>query len=252
MAMNALKINFKIIAALTFALLHCVGFAMNDSVRWSYGDEANWGELSSAYAECKLGKSQSPINIPTNLVKKAGLPPIKVAYESATGEILNNGHTIQVDLNNAGTAILPNGRYKLVQLHFHTPSEEQIDGQSYPLVAHLVHKNEIGQLAVIALLFKDGKENKYLTPIFLAMPNKEGRVALNARFNAATILPASLEYYSFAGSLATPPCSEDVSWQVLKNPVDISSAQLAAFRAIYPMNARPIQPLNGRVIHASE
>jgi len=154
-------------------------------------------------------------------------------------------------LADAGSATVPSGQYRLLQFHFHTPSEEMINGKSFPLVAHLVHKNSDGKLAVIAVLFKEGKENSALAPIFAAMPAKEGKVSLASGFDVSSILPSSLGYYSFTGSLTTPPCSEGVAWQVLSASAEISKAQIEAFHAIYKMNARPVQPLNGRVIQGS-
>jgi carbonic anhydrase len=156
-----------------------------------------------------------------------------------------------VNLPAAGSATLDGVEYKLLQFHFHTPSEEKIDGKSYPLVAHLVHKNAEGQLAVVAVLFKAGKENAALKPVFDHLPAKEGETRkLDVAVDAADLLPANRAYYAFTGSLTTPPCSEEVRWQVLKTPVELSSSQLAAFRKLYRMNARPVQPLNGRKVLA--
>ncbi len=239
---------------LVLALLSCAAsfsFANDAAPHWTYGEIKEWAELAPAYAECKIGKAQSPIDIQTKAVQKANLSPIKTAYKAAAAEVVNNGHTIQVNLTDAGTATVPSGQYQLLQFHFHTPSEEKINGKNFPLVAHLVHKNAEGKLAVIAVLFKEGKENPALTSIFATMTPKEGKAALPAQFDATTLFPSTLGYYAFTGSLTTPPCSEGVAWQVLNTPVEISKAQLAAFHKIYKMNARPVQPLNGRVVQES-
>ena len=165
--------------------------------------------------------------------------------------MVNNGHTIQVNLPAAGAVTLDGVEYKLLQFHFHTPSEEKIDGKAYPLVAHLVHKNAQGQLAVVAVLFRVGKENTALKPVFEHLPTKESETfKLGLDINSADLLPANRAYYAFMGSLTTPPCSEEVRWQVLKTPVELSASQLAAFRRLYQMNARPVQPLNGRKVLA--
>ena len=145
-------------------------------------------------------------------------------------------------------ASLSNGNYKLLQFHFHTPSEEKIDGKSFPMVAHLVHKNEAGNLAVIGVLFKAGKENAALKEIFAKLPAAEGKEPLADKFDATALLPSSLAYFSFNGSLTTPPCSEGVSWHVLKTPVEMSPKQISAFKKIFKMNARPVQPLNDRKV----
>ena len=148
-----------------------------------------------------------------------------------------------------GTVDLASGTYKLVQYHFHVPSEEKIGGKAYAMVAHLVHRDDAGRLAVVAVLFKEGKANPALAKVLAVMPAKEGgKAALESGANAADLLPASHTYYAYVGSLTTPPCSEGVRWQVLKRPVEMSREQLAAIRKLYPMNARPVQALNGRKI----
>ena len=215
---------------------------------WDYKDAKKWGDLAKDFSTCKIGKEQSPIDISTKQVEKAALPAIKAAYKDAAGEIVNNGHTIQVNLNDAGSATVPSGEYQLLQFHFHGPSEEKIDGKNFPLVAHLVHRNAAGNLAVIGVLFKVGKENAALKDVFASMPAKEGKAELKGKLNASAMLPANMGYYAFKGSLTTPPCSEGVAWQVLKTPVELSAAQLKAFTSIYKMNARPVQPLNGRKV----
>lgn len=218
------------------------------STHWNYKEPDKWGELSPSFAGCRMGREQSPIDIPTSQVEKAALPALQVGYRPARGEIVNNGHTIQVDLANAGSVTVPSGEYALVQFHFHGPSEERIDGKSYPLVAHLVHRNATGSLAVIAVLFKVGRQNVALAPVFQGMPRKPGKARLRQKLDVARMLPKEMGYYAFKGSLTTPPCSEGVAWHVLKQPVEISARQLKAFTSIYPRNARPIQPLNGRKV----
>jgi len=239
--------------ALTFAVVSSAALA--EGKHWSYeGKEApaKWGDLDKEFAVCKLGKEQSPIDIKTKDAKKAALAPIKTAYKSSGGDLVNNGHTIQVNLADGGAAPVPAGEYKLLQFHFHTPSEEKIDGKNFPLVAHLVHKSDAGKLAVIGVLFKTGKENAALKDIFAKLPAKEGKAPLAANFDTASLLPKSLAYYSFNGSLTTPPCSEGVAWHVLKEPVEISAAQVAQFTKIFKMNARPVQPLGSRTVQVSE
>jgi carbonic anhydrase len=218
---------------------------------WGYtGPEGakHWSELQSEFATCKLGREQSPIDI-RGAVKSASLPPLGLEYSAGAAEVLNNGHTIQVNLAAGGQVKLATGPYKLLQFHFHTPSEERINGKAFPLVAHLVHRNDAGQLAVVAVLFKQGKPNPVLGKIFDVMPAKASdKVELAGGLDPAQLLPEKKSYYAFAGSLTTPPCSESVRWQVLQEPVAISKAQLAQFKKLYPMNARPTQPLNGRAI----
>jgi len=246
------------VAILCGTLAVASAFAADDkkgeAPHWGYEGHAapaKWGDLQPDFATCKLGAEQSPIDI--RGAAKADLPALGLAYTPGAAEVVNNGHTIQVNLSAGGTATLPTGAYQLLQFHFHTPSEEKIAGKSYPLVAHLVHRNAEGKLAVVAVLFKEGKENAALAPVFAAMPSKaEDKASLKDGFNASALLPAKLGYYAFVGSLTTPPCSEGVRWQVLKDPVEISKAQLASFRKLYAMNARPVQPLGKRVVQESK
>jgi carbonic anhydrase len=220
---------------------------------WSYeghGGAAHWAELDPAFKTCATGREQSPVNIETRLVAPAGdAKPLRLGYAASAGTVVNNGHTIQVDLANGGALTLDDGAYRLLQFHFHTPSEEQIDGQSYPLVAHLVHRSEQGQLAVVGVLFKVGQENAALKPVFAQLPAQaDTKRPLDAPIDPAALLPADRAHYTLAGSLTTPPCSEGVRWHVLKTPVELSAAQLSAFKTLYAMNARPVQPLNGRTV----
>jgi carbonic anhydrase len=222
---------------------------------WNYDDghagPAHWSELEEGNTSCNLGKVQSPIDIQG--AKTAKLDPIGFNYAPGAAEAVNNGHTVQVNLARGGSIKQADGDYQLMQLHFHTPSEEKIDGKSFPLSAHLVHKNAQGKLAVVTILFERGEANTALKPVFDAMPAKAGEsLTLAADLDPAAILPPRRGYYAYTGSLTTPPCSEGVSWSVLKQAVTLSEAQLSAFQKLYPMNARPVQGLNGRIVMMSD
>jgi len=239
--------------AAALAAIGSVHAADKGAAHWDYKGKAgtaHWGELAQDFSACKLGKAQSPIDIRH---EKAGAPaPIGFGYTASTGDIVNTGHTVQVNLAQGGAAHLASGDYKLVQVHFHTPSEEKIHGKRYPLVAHLVHRNDAGELAVVAVLFRQGKENATLKPVFTGLPAHAGdQHPVDGTFDAGALLPTQHAYYAYMGSLTTPPCSEGVHWQVMTQPVEISKAQLSAFRKLYPMNARPVQPLNGRVVEVT-
>ncbi len=220
---------------------------------WAYKgalDPLHWGDIEADFAGCKLGHNQSPIDI--RKAVKTKLPALAFGYTLGPAEVVNTGHSIQVNLAQGGTLKLDTGNYQLLQFHFHTPSEEKIKGKAYPLVAHLVHRDDTGHLSVAAVLFKLGQENPVLAKIFALMPEHEGAKAeLPGGLNAADLLPAHQGYYTFMGSLTTPPCSEGVRWEVLKEPVQMSAAQLAQFQKLYPMNARPVQPLHGRKVQQS-
>jgi carbonic anhydrase len=239
---------------IAFAFGHAA-VAQAESAHWTYsghGGPAEWGALGPEFATCKLGKHQSPIDI--HDAQPADLPPIKFDYKASPLKVIDNGHTIQVNYAPGSSIDVGGARYELVQFHFHKPSEEKIDGKSHAMVAHLVHKRADGKLAVVAVLLDAGGANALIDSIWKNLPKeKETEVLVrNVTVDATALLPESRGYYTFQGSLTTPPCSEDVTWLVLKTPVKIAGGEIAAFGKIYPMNARPTQPVGGRAIQASK
>jgi carbonic anhydrase len=220
------------------------------AVHWTYSGEEgpnHWGELSPDYAACD-GKNQSPINL-TGFIE-ADLKPIDFTYHAGGKEIVNNGHTVQINYK-AGSRIVVDGTpFELKQFHFHAPSENEIDGQSYPMEAHLVHASKEGHLAVIGVMFVEGAENKTLAQAWSHVPEKaDSHHALLVPVAAAGLLPAKREYYRFNGSLTTPPCSEGVRWLVMKEPITASKKQIEAFaHLMHHPNNRPIQPTYARPV----
>ncbi len=217
---------------------------------WSYqGDNGpgKWASLDSKYALCASGKSQSPIDI--QQAQRQDLPDIAFHYQPSLLKIVNNGHTIELDYpDGSNTITLDGSSYRLVQFHFHTPSEHQIDGQATAMELHLVHKDAKGRLAVIGVLVKEGEENRTLVEAWAKLPHSEGEQPLDSSLDASQLLPRNRSSFRYAGSLTTPPCSEGVRWTVLEQPIEMSAAQIAAFRTIYPSNNRPLQPLNTRAV----
>jgi carbonic anhydrase len=198
---------------------------------------------------CAIGMNQSPINITASV--DADLPAIGFDYGTSPAEILNNGHTVQVNVENGSSITVDGHKYALKQYHFHTPSENHIAGKDFPLEAHFVHADDEGNLAVVGVMFEEGAENAELAQLWAKMPMKEGeRNILDGEAKELTkLLPADHEYYRFNGSLTTPPCSEGVKWMVMKEPLSISKAQVEKFsHAVHGANNRPVQPLNARVI----
>jgi carbonic anhydrase len=241
--------------ARVFVLAACAAAApaFASETHWGYkghGGPAEWSKLSPEYATCGVGKHQSPIDI--RGAKKADLPAIQFAYAPGRPTVVNNGHTVQVTVPPGSSITVGDHRYDLLQFHFHTPSEEAISGQRTPLVAHLVHKDAEGKLAVVAVLFEVGAESAALEPVFAKLPASGAQVVLDeVTLDPAALLPEQRGYYEFEGSLTTPPCTEGVRWLVLQRHAALSKGQLAAFQKLYPANARPLQPLNGRTIEAS-
>ncbi|HXH67172.1 MAG TPA: carbonic anhydrase family protein [Candidatus Limnocylindrales bacterium] len=251
------KISFVrfVLSAAVLSVFATVVNAQQSKTHWSYSGENNpakWGNLDTAYATCSVGNRQSPINI--TKPKTANLPALQFHYSAVPLNIIDNGHTIQVNYPAGSTLSVGDKTYTLKQFHFHHPSEEKVNGKGYDLVAHLVHVDDDGHLAVVAVLLESGASNPHLTSIWKNLPEEKEKSIENpsVSVNATDLLPSDHAYYTFLGSLTTPPCSEGVTWYVLKTPVQLSSEQVAAFAKVYPMNARPIQPLNGRELLASK
>lgn len=240
-------------AVLSAGLLSCT-LPATAAPPWAYtGDKgaAHWGAIDPSFAECASGHQQSPINIVKPV--KAALPRLDFRYGNAAPTIWNNGHTVQVNLPAGNTLEVGGQTYELLQFHFHTPSEEHIDGKSEPMVAHFVHKNAAGKLGVVAVLIRAGRSNAAWEPVFQHLPRVGETITVDdLSLDLAALLPKSLGYYDFAGSLTTPPCSEGVHWMVLKEAVTLSSRQIAAFRQLVGKNARPVQALNARLVQESE
>ena len=217
-------------------------------VHWGYeGDNGpeHWG---ASFPICAKGKKQSPLNIVGPFEKSKDT--IAVAYKEGPLKILNNGHTIQVNVEPGSKLTVNKNEFELLQFHFHRPSEEQIDGKNSAMVAHFVHKSAAGKLAVIGVLLNEGKDNAAIKTLWANLPPKEGEehVPAKVKFNPSALMPASMSYYAYEGSLTTPPCTEGVNFYILKTGVDVSKAQVAKFP--FKMNARPVQNLNGRKISA--
>ena len=220
---------------------------------WAYEGDTGpqaWGKLKPDFNVCAIGKRQSPIHIEDGATLQGPAEAIQFSYAPSGASVVNNGHTIQVDVQGENNIIVRGSSYKLLQFHFHTPSEEQINFKRYPMVAHLVHRNAEGQLAVVAVLLEQGTAHAAIDKVWTYMPLDTGdRVRMpQESLNLAELLPKDQRYYQFMGSLTTPPCSEGVLWLVMKTPVQISKAQLRLFQQLYPNNARPVQPLNGRPV----
>lgn len=225
------------------------------AVHWGYQGAqgpAHWGELEAGYGDCKLGKHQSPVDI--RHAKPAALRPIEFSYQVSPLRIIDTGHSVQVNIPPGSFITVGGHRYDLVQLHFHRPSETRVNGKTFALEAHLVHHDADGKLAVVAVLLTGGKSNAFLAELWKHLPAEKGQELApeSVTVDPAGLLPPSRAYYTFTGSLTTPPCSEEVTWFVLTTPVTLLNSEVAAFAAKYPHNARPVQPLNGRVVEASK
>ncbi|MCH8621881.1 carbonic anhydrase family protein [Undibacterium sp. TS12] len=227
--------------------------AVHGQVHWSYqgeGGPLNWGKLNPANAKCDIGERQSPIDIRDGI--KVDLDPIAFDYKPSRFSVVDNGHTIQVNMGAGNYINVLGHNYELAQFHFHKPSEERVNGKSFEMVAHLVHKDADGKLAVVAVLIERGKAHSLVQHVWNNLPlEKNEPVQALTTMDMNDILPVKRDYYTYMGSLTTPPCSEGVLWLVMKEPIEISPDQLTIFSRLYPMNARPIQKNSGRLIKES-
>lgn len=222
----------------------------DDHAQWGYSGEGapeNWAKLTGDNFAC-TGKNQSPINLSGFI--ESELAPLVFNYNADGTDIINNGHTVQVNFQEGSAVKIDGAQFNLLQFHFHAPSENHINGHSYPLEAHLVHADKDGNLAVVAVMFKEGAENKGLAAAWKKLPMNEGdKNQFDKHIVASDILPVSKGYYRFNGSLTTPPCSEGVRWFVMKNAVTASKEQIEAFKnTMHGPNNRPLYPVNARII----
>ena len=219
-------------------------------VLWGYeGDRGpdRWGSLDEAFAACADGTEQSPVDLVDGAA--GDYPTLKFDYGPRTGMVVNNGHTIQVNVDRGSGIVLDNTRYELLQFHFHHGSEHTVGGVQLPMEMHLVHRSDGGMLAVVGVLLAEGAANATLAPIWERFPRRaRWAVALPEEIEVAGLLPAARSVWRYRGSLTTPPCTEGVSWIVMTEPGMLSAAQIATFGAIHPRNFRPVQSLNRRTL----
>lgn len=246
----------KLISVISATLLLTASLMADvHTTHWGYtGHEGpeNWGDLDGNYTMCKAGASQSPVNISESVaLHTKDLKPITFNYTTDASEIINNGHTVQVNVKPGSSITVDGIEFELKQFHFHTPSENQIEGKNFPLEAHFVHASKDGKLAVVAVMFEDGAENPIIKKLWSKMPHKsEGKNSCGLPTKLINdILPKEKDYYRFSGSLTTPPCSEGVRWMVMKHYDTISAEQTKEFLELFHhTNNRPVQPLNAREI----
>jgi carbonic anhydrase len=223
-------------------------------VAWGYEGSAGpaaWGRLHPEFAQCANGKRQSPIDIRDGI--KVHLDPVQFSYKPSSFRVLDTGHTVQVNVSAGNVIEVMGRRYELHQFHFHRPSEERIDGKPFDMVIHFVHKDPEGRLAVVAVLLESGSAQPLIQTVWNNLPLEKGdEVVAKSQIDLASLLPAERGYHIYMGSLTTPPCTEGVLWMVMKTPVTLSPAQIDIFARLYPMNARPVQPLAGRLIKESQ
>lgn len=279
---NPKKLSTLLLAFSVIALMHCTSKPPSEPqtvavdsvpktppparpVHWGYAGEdgpTGWATLDPAYALCGEGKSQSPINIIKTDAKGGATwkldyktTSLRIAHNEHMEDIIDNGHTIQITVDEGSTFTFGDKTYNLKQFHFHTPSEHTLDGQHAPMEMHMVHQGEGGDLAVVGVLFQEGKTlNENFTKIIANLPNAKGesKHIKDANLNLKVHLPRDNYAYHYTGSLTTPPCSESVQWLVLRDPVTLSKDQIEAFSSRIGPNNRPTQPVNDREVKVDD
>ena len=239
---------------LPLALAACAA-APAHAQHWGYdGHEGpeHWQAMNPDWAVCAAGQQQSPINLTGAM--QADFAPAMIDWADETaGVVVDNGHTVQVSVENAGGLMLGDTHYALLQFHFHAASEHTINGRQAPMEVHFVHQSEAGDLAVIGVMVERGDALATLDSVWAAMPaDSQASPGIAARVHLNDFLPEDRESFRYQGSLTTPPCSEIVSWTVLTHPVTATPGQIGAFESRHPDSFRPVQPLNRRYVLVSE
>lgn len=249
---------FKAVKAGHFENLHAKALAIEEdehkdsnhkTPHWAYngkGGPSDWGKLDNKFSLCASGKTQSPINI-TSSFKVADHSSLKFFYRPTRAALKNNGHTLQSDIS-PGLYFERDGvKFEMLQFHFHSPSEHKVEGVGSPLEVHFVHKDAQGNLGVIGFMIDEGTENSVFAPIWSALPAKSGNIqSAGQNIDISKLIPNEVEHFNYSGSLTTPPCSEGVNWFVMKQHIQFSKEQIAAYNAILSDTSRPVQPMNAR------
>ena len=220
--------------------------------RWAYeGAEGpeHWGDLDRGFAACSSGRQQSPVDLRDST--PADLEQVRTFWRPVKLDILNNGHTIQVNTGGGGFMVLDGRKFNLLQFHFHHPSEHTLYGENFPMEVHFVHKSAQGDLGVLGVFMAEGEESPTINTIWRNVAVKGGSRRGEDVIEPDRLLPRERAYFRYAGSLTTPPCSEVVNWAVMAQPITVSRRQIDAFANLYRNNARPIQGLNRRFILGS-
>ena len=228
------------------------GVLAAEGSHWTYSGQAgpdHWGDLDHANAACSIGSQQSPLDIRNSI--RGSLPAIKPSWNEG-GRMVNNGHTIQVNVPPGSKLARGSASYEMLQYHFHHPSEHLVDGKAFAMEAHFVHKNvATNELGVLGVLLVNGKANAAFTSLAAAFPAEEGAEVAVGTVDPRGLLPERLGYWFYEGSLTTPPCTENVDWMLAEAPLEVAASDIQRFSKLFPSNARPAMPAHRRLILSS-
>ncbi len=244
-------------AALAVFVFGLAAMAAAQTANWDYTGkrgELMWGKLDPAYQACSKGHEQSPLDIRGAHLNKA-LQPIEFHYIAGAMKLTNNGHTIVVHVDPGSYIVAGGVRYELVEFNFHHPGEEPVKGKLSDMDVQLLHRSADGKMAMVAMrLVEDpGNFNAALATLWPHLPKTAGATSkVTEMVDPAGLLPADRGYWTYMGSLTTPPCTEGVRWFVFEQELGVSREQFRAFAALFKMNARGLQEPHGRRIEANE
>ncbi len=245
-----------VLAALSMSAVSAPAFAAGET-KWSYAagqGPAKWGTLNPDFYLCKDGQRQSPIEIHDAKADLGALPSLLFDYKAVPLKVIDTGHTVQVNYAPGSYMMVAGTKYELTAIQFHKPSETRIDGKGQEMEAHLFHKTADGRQAIVAVLLAAGAGNNFTKAAFRNVPKDKGKegTADGVTVNALDLLPKDKKaYYTFNGSITTPPCTEEITWFVLRAPGSVAADDAGRFGSLYPANARPVQPLNARPVQAT-
>ena len=221
---------------------------------WSYdgasGPDA-WAQLKPEYATCAKGERQSPIDVRDGI--KVQLDAVQFHYQAPDFRVIDDGRTVRVLVATGSWMEVMGRRYELKHLQFHRPSEVHLNGKAFDMAVHFVHQDADGRSAIVAVQLERGSAHSVVQAVWNNLPLEKGvEQAARSPLDLLALLPTDQRYITFMGSMTAPPCQEGVLWLVMKQPVGVSSYQIDVFSRLYPMNARPLQALNGRMVKESE
>lgn len=248
--------------------LTTAAFALNTTsldTEWGYKGNISpesWSFLNPNFKICATGKLQSPVNIRRNRTKETQAD-LQLHYVQGKATLITPAITtltigtqkIAVKNSNGLQITFPDAQqnmryvtvaFHLIEMHFHSPSEHQLNGRDFPIEIHFVHQDDDGDVAILAVLANGGQPNNELQKVIQQLPLPKKPVVIN--FDPLQMLPAQKDFFAYPGSLTTPPCTEGLSWIVFANPITISPQQIVLLRRMVGVNARTVQPLNGRVV----
>ncbi len=240
-----MKIRYQFLSFAVCAIYGAAAFATT----WTYAGDTSpafWGKLDESYDMCEKGVNQSPVNITQGY--DVTLPELKFHYVKSDLKLINKGHTIVADLDTENTLELNGEIYKLVQFHIHTPSEHALNNKTYPLEIHFVHENQDNHLLIVGLFFEIGKNGTVISKLYKQAPKQPGMDKEIWSFDIKSLLPLKLDYFTYNGSLTTPPCTEGVRWIVLKEALQIKEKELVNLKVFLNENNRPVQDMNARFL----